>query len=77
MVVDAQELESVFMTPLIVFAQRETYRLEEMSDERGSLMVPHYQINDDNIWGVTAAVLVQLANLVLDAGLPVAATSRS
>ena len=77
MVVDTQELESVFMTPLIVFAQRETYRLEEMSDERGSLMVPHYQINDDNIWGVTAAVLVQLANLVLDAGLPVAATSRS
>ncbi len=72
MVVDPQELESVFLTPLPVFAQRETYRLEKMTDERGSLMVPHYQINNDNIWGVTAAVLVQLANLVLDAGLPVA-----
>jgi hypothetical protein len=31
--------------------------------------VPHYQINDDNVWGVTAAVLAQLANIALDAGL--------
>ena len=75
MVVDPAELESVFLTPLAVFAQPETYRLEKMSDERGSLLVPHYQINDDNIWGVTAAVLVQLVNLVLDARLPVAPLS--
>ena len=72
MIVDPSELESVFLTPLAVFAQPETYRLEKMSDERGSLLVSHYQINDDNIWGVTAAVLVHLANLVLGAGLPVA-----
>ena len=32
-------------------------------------MVPHYQIGADNIWGVTAAVLAQLANVAYDAGL--------
>lgn len=77
MVVDTAELQSVFMTPLSSFALSENYRLENMSDERGSRMVPHYQIKGDNIWGVTAAVLVQLVNLVLDADLPVAAPTKS
>ncbi|MBE9540130.1 MAG: CoA pyrophosphatase [Proteobacteria bacterium] len=71
-VADPTEFDSVFMLPLAVFARKETYTLEKMSDERGSIMVPHYRINDDNIWGVTAAILVQLANLALDAGLAVA-----
>ena len=71
MVVDPVELESVFMTPLAVFADKRSYRLEKMSDERGSQMVPHYQINGDNVWGITATVLVQLVNLVMDAGLPI------
>ena len=31
--------------------------------------MPHYQMEDDNIWGVTAAVLAMLANLAYDAGL--------
>ncbi len=71
MVVDPAELESVFMTPLVVFAKKQSYRLERMSDGLASRMVPHYQINDDNVWGVTATVLVQLVNLVMDAGLPI------
>jgi len=71
-VADPTEFDSVFMTPLAMFASPEAYKLERMSDERGSIMVPHYRINGDNIWGVTAAVLVQLVNLVFDAGLAVA-----
>jgi 8-oxo-dGTP pyrophosphatase MutT (NUDIX family) len=76
MVVDPGELESVFMTPLATFADKGNYRLELMSVEGGSRMVPHYQINQDNVWGVTAAVLVQLVNLVLNANLDLGVTGR-
>ena len=40
-----------------------------MSDGARTRMVPHYQLGNDNIWGVTAAVLAQLANVAFDAGL--------
>jgi 8-oxo-dGTP pyrophosphatase MutT (NUDIX family) len=76
MVVDPGELESVFMTPLRVFADEKHYHLEKISTEAGSRMVPHYQINQDNVWGVTAAVLVQLVNLVLNANLDLGVTGR-
>ncbi|MCB1702105.1 MAG: CoA pyrophosphatase [Halioglobus sp.] len=66
---DPAEFDSVFLSPLEVFADRELFRLEAMSDGRKMRMVPHYQLGQDNIWGVTAAVLAQLANLVFDAGL--------
>jgi len=69
MLVDAAEMESVFFVPLEKFANKENYRLEKMTDQGGTRMVPHYQIESDNIWGVTATVLVQLVNLALDAGL--------
>ncbi|MEZ5503674.1 MAG: hypothetical protein R3E50_13805 [Halioglobus sp.] len=29
---------------------------------------PHFQIGQDNVWGVTAAILVLLANVAYDAG---------
>ncbi len=69
LIVDTREFDSVFMSPLEIFADREVFRLEAMSDGRRTRMVPHYQVGDDNIWGVTAAVLAQLANLAYDAGL--------
>ncbi len=69
MVVDPTEMESAFLVPLENFALKANYRLEEMTDQRGTRMVPHYQMGKDNIWGVTATVLVQLANLAFDAGL--------
>jgi hypothetical protein len=55
--------------PLEVFADREIFRLESMSDGKRKRMVPHYQVGSDNIWGVTAAVLAQLANVAYDARL--------
>jgi 8-oxo-dGTP pyrophosphatase MutT (NUDIX family) len=67
--VDSGEFDSVFMAPLEVFADRKVFRLESMSDGVRTRMVPHYQVGNDNIWGVTAAVLAQLANVAYDAGL--------
>lgn len=69
LVVDPGEFDSVFQLPLRIFADREVFRLEEMSDGVRTRKVPHYQVADDNIWGVTAAVLAQLANVAYDAGL--------
>ena len=66
---DTGEFDSVFLSPLEVFADRDLFRLESMSDGVRMRKVPHYQVGADNIWGVTAAVLAQLANVAYDAGL--------
>ena len=68
-VVDPGEFDSVFMAPLEQFADRALFRLEKMSDGEHTRMVPHYLLGQDNVWGVTAAVLAQLANIGFDAGL--------
>ena len=67
--VDPGEFDSVFSPQLARFADQACYRLEPMSDGERSRMVPHYQVEQDNVWGVTAAVLAQLVNIALDAGL--------
>lgn len=69
LVVDHAEFDSAFLTPLSMFADRELFRLETMSDSRGARKVPYYQLGNDSIWGVTAAILVLLANVAYDAGL--------
>ena len=67
--IDYGEFDSLFTLPLKRFADRQVFRLERMEVEGVERMVPHYQVNDDNIWGVTAAVLAMLANIAYDAGL--------
>jgi len=67
--VDPGEFVSVFFTPLSVFANASLLRLEVMSYDGNARKVPHYQVGDDNIWGVTATVLALLANVAYDAGL--------
>ncbi|GAB3279254.1 NUDIX hydrolase [Parahaliea aestuarii] len=67
--VDPSEFDSAFMPPLRQFDGREGYRLERMPYGSTEVYVPHYQVGDDNVWGVTAAVLARIANLVYDAGL--------
>ena len=69
LVMDEGEFDSLFMAPLQTFADPDLFRLEEMSDGEHRRQVPHYTVGDDNIWGVTAAVLAQLANLAYDANL--------
>jgi len=66
--VDPGEFDSVFMPPLQTFADPDLFRLETMFDGEHTRRVPHYQLGDDNVWGVTAAILAQLANLAYDAG---------
>jgi 8-oxo-dGTP pyrophosphatase MutT (NUDIX family) len=69
LVIDPNEFDSVFMPRLSVFADRAIYRLEEFNIEGRRFKSPHYQVGDDNVWGVTAAILVLLANLAYDAQL--------
>jgi 8-oxo-dGTP pyrophosphatase MutT (NUDIX family) len=69
LVVDHGEFDSIFYTPLSVFADRNLFRLETMSDAMGSRKVPHYELGIDNVWGVTAAILALVANVAYDAGL--------
>ena len=69
LVVDPSEFDSVFTQPLERFGDRQLFRLETFVAEGRERRVPHYQMEDDNIWGVTAAVLAMLANLAYDAGL--------
>ncbi len=68
-VVDTREFESVFTQPLAVFADHSVFRLERIQVDGRERMVPHYDVEGDNIWGVTAAVLALLANIAYDAGL--------
>ena len=68
LVVDPGEFDSVFMPLLQTFADPQLFRLESMWDGERTRRVPHYQLGEDNVWGVTAAILAQLANLAYDAG---------
>ncbi|RLQ22742.1 NUDIX domain-containing protein [Seongchinamella sediminis] len=67
--VDREEFDSVFTQPLYRFADRELFRLETIRVDGRPRKVPHYRMEGDNIWGVTAAVLALLANIAYDAGL--------
>lgn len=67
--IDYGEFDSLFTQPLKCFADKEVFRLERTQVAGVQRKVPHYQMDDDNIWGVTAVVLAMLANIAYDAGL--------
>tara|TARA_R110002049_G_scaffold82038_4_gene208768 strand:- start:5748 stop:6368 length:621 start_codon:yes stop_codon:yes gene_type:complete len=69
LIVDHCEFDSVFLPPLAVFADPHLLRLEEMSYGSKMRVVPHYQLGEDNVWGVTAAILALVVNVAYDAGL--------
>ncbi|MEH6583898.1 MAG: CoA pyrophosphatase [Halioglobus sp.] len=69
LIVDPGEFDSVFLPAVERFADPALYRLESMSDGERMRQVPHYQLEQDNIWGVTAAVLALVVNIGLNAGL--------
>jgi len=68
LVIAPDEFDSVFFTPLAAFADARLFRLETMTYGSRSRKVPHYHIGDDDVWGLTAAILVLLANVAYDAG---------
>jgi 8-oxo-dGTP pyrophosphatase MutT (NUDIX family) len=71
-----EELAAVFSAPLAFFA--EAGNLDFMDFDYGGRKrrVPRYQWQEYTIWGITAAILVQLVNLGCDAGLEMEAYWR-
>ena len=66
--VDPAEFDSVLLPSLATFADVTLFRLEKMFDGSHMRKVPHYEVGDDNVWGVTAAILALIANVAYDAG---------
>jgi len=69
------ELESVFKVPLQFFVQAEPKRRDRMTYKGLALQVPSYDYTYEGetyeIWGLTAIVLVEFVNLVLDANITI------
>lgn len=67
--IDRREFDTVFYQPLSRFADRSLLELKTYEVEGREVKVPHYRIDGDDIWGVTAAVLALVVNTAYDAGL--------
>jgi len=67
--IDQREFESVFLAPLAAFAEAGRFEVKTMRYGEQQRRVPFYELNNDTIWGVTAVVLAQLANIAYDARL--------
>lgn len=63
------ELDRVFEAPLEYFATPGRLSLDAFDYGGRRRMVPRYEYQGFTIWGITAAILVRLVNLVFDAGL--------
>jgi 8-oxo-dGTP pyrophosphatase MutT (NUDIX family) len=70
------ELAAVFSVPLAFFAEAANLSFIEFDYGGRRRQVPRYQWQDYTIWGITAAILVQLVNLGCDAGLEMEAYWR-
>ena len=68
-VANPAELDLVFTVPLEFLARREQLILDEVRYRNRLRRVPRYEYGEHTIWGVTAAMLVQLVNSACDAGL--------
>lgn len=69
LVIDRQEFDAVFYQPLLRFADPSLMDLRTYSVDGRVVRVPHYRIDGEDIWGVTAAVLALVVNTAYDAGL--------
>ena len=67
--VDSREFDHVFLEDLRVFAETKRFRLESHYHKGRQRRVPCYAVDSGTVWGVTAAILAQLANVAYDAGL--------
>ena len=63
------EIDSVFSVPVSFFAAAGNLQFDDFDYAGRTRRVPRYEWGEHSIWGITAAVLVQLANLACDAGL--------
>jgi 8-oxo-dGTP pyrophosphatase MutT (NUDIX family) len=62
------ELAAIFTAPLAYFADPTNLMLENIEFSLGRRQVPHYCFEGNDIWGVTAFMLVRLANIGYNAG---------
>ena len=67
--VDTREFDSIFQLPLGRFCDRSQLQLQTYTVEGRQLTVPHYRIDGDDIWGVTAAILALVASAAYDVEL--------
>jgi 8-oxo-dGTP pyrophosphatase MutT (NUDIX family) len=64
-----EELDAVFEVPLAFLARRDSLQMDQVRYRGSQRSVPRYDFGEYTIWGITAAILVQLVNLACDAGL--------
>jgi hypothetical protein len=64
-----EELVAVFEAPLDFFAEPENLQFDKFEYGGRQRLVPRYEWKRYTIWGITAAILVQLANIACNAAL--------
>jgi 8-oxo-dGTP pyrophosphatase MutT (NUDIX family) len=69
LVPNPDEIESVFEVPVNFFAEPEQLHLDDFVYGERIRGVPRYEYEGYTIWGITAAIMVQLVNLAFDAKL--------
>lgn len=65
------ELDSAFYVPIDALSGGELFSLIDVLDNGVTKRVARFRYGDYDIWGVTAMILADALNALLDAGLPV------
>lgn len=60
------EVEEIIELPLADLLDESLFREAEMKTSRGTFMVPAYHWNNEIIWGATAMVLAEMADIMKD-----------
>ena len=63
------EIAAVFSVPLDFFRQDPREHTHRIDYQGRSWYVPSYRFGEYKIWGLTAVMIVELVNLVFDAGI--------
>jgi hypothetical protein len=70
------EVDAVFEAPLAFFADPAELAFDRFEYGGHRRLVPRYEYGEFTIWGITAAILVRMANLTCDAGIEMEAYWR-
>ncbi len=65
------ELDCIYTVPLSFFCEPANMQVTEKPYRGKMQKVPYFEYGDHGIWGVTAMMIVDLVNVVFDAGLSV------
>ena len=67
--VDTREFDGVFYQPLARFCDKRLLELRTYQVDDREVHIPHYQLDGEDIWGVTAAILALVASAAYDVEL--------